>query len=83
MAIRTGICDQCSKPFPDEAIADQAEAMKPRDPREGWALLAKTEAFLPVAHRPFPDIRMGDIVEIRLIAAAVPDITAGFYCECD
>ena len=79
----SAICDTCAKPLPDEAIARQQEQMKPREPKEGYAILARNEAFLPLFDQPMADVRVGDIIRITLISGAVEDITAGFYCECD
>lgn len=76
-------CEACGKPDPSEAIAQQQEAMKPRHVVEWRAVVAKPDAFLSVLGADVPDIRMGDIVSVTLIATAVPDITAGVYCECD
>jgi hypothetical protein len=75
------ICDRCGKPDPSEAIARQQAQMMPRKRTEGLAVVAHRDAF---QWRSEPaDIRVGDIVRVTLIAGAVSDITAGFYCECE
>lgn len=77
-----GICETCSKPDPSEAIAQQQEAMKPRKNREGRVMVTRSDWFTSIFQYEQPDIRIGDIVRVELIAGGVPDVTAGFYCEC-
>lgn len=68
MSVRE-LCASCS-----EQADRQAEQMKPRTLREGVAMIAKQAAFVPVHNRPLPDVRMGDIVRVVLVAGAVEDL---------
>ena len=72
------ICQNCI-----ESAEAQRIAMEPRQVKEGWALVAMRDPFLQVAGQPLPDIRIGDIVEVRLIAGAVPDAGWCHNSECE
>lgn len=79
----TRLCDRCGKPDPADAIADQQDAMQPRHFPPSRVMVTRADAFAAILQHEQPDIRIGDIVRIELIAGAVPDVTAGFYCECE
>jgi hypothetical protein len=66
-------CERC-----EESARRQAEQMKPREVREGYAVVASTNAFLWRTDPP-ADIRMGDVVKIELVGSAVEDMG---WCEC-
>lgn len=78
----TAICETCGKPDASEAIAAQQEAMQPRHFPRSRVLVTNADAFSAILQYEQPDVRIGDIVKIELIAGAVPDVTADFYCEC-
>lgn len=65
----------------EEAAEAQAKAMAPREIREGYAMIAHVNALLPYGSKPVPDVRLGDLVKVTLVAAAVPD--AGPCEDCD
>lgn len=77
-----GLCEACGRPDPSDAIAAQQKAMKPRTNREGRVMVTRSDWFTAIFQYEQPDIRIGDIVRVELIAGAVPDVTADFYCEC-
>ncbi len=56
----------------------QAEQMKPRECREGMALLARNDALAAYGSLPLPDVRIGDVVKVTLVAGAVEDMG---WCE--
>lgn len=81
---RQTLCDVCGKPDPSEAIARQQEQMRPRQVSEGYVRIVHRDPFLAISDKhPLPDVRMGDIAYVKLVAGGVEDITAGVYCECD
>jgi len=72
------ICSGC-----EEAAELQRVAMEPREVRSGYALIAHRDALLAYGALPLPDVRLGDLVRVELVAAAVPD--AGWCAneDCD
>lgn len=60
-----------------EQGARQAEQLRPREPKEGLAMVARTDALSSYGHLPLPDVRLGDVVRVELVAAA---IEAGHWC---
>ncbi len=66
------ICQEC-----EEQGERQQQQMMPRDLTEGLVMVSHRDPFLSVGGKPVPDIRMGDIVQVKLIAGTVEDIG---YC---
>lgn len=69
-------CRRC-----EEAAEAQREAMAPREVREGYAVLSHVRGLQAYGDMPFPDVRLGDVVKVSLVAAAVPDV--GWCEECE
>jgi hypothetical protein len=63
------LCASCS-----EQADRQAEQMKPRLVTEGRVLVTKKDGLTAVFGNEQPDIRMGDIVFVKLIAGAAEDM---------
>lgn len=61
-------CKSC-----EESARLQQEAMVPREVREGLAVVRKRDALMSFGGLKVPDVRMGDVVRVQLVAAAVPD----------
>ena len=61
-------------------MKEQQEAMHTREITSGIAKVLNTSGYEFLFDQ--PDIRVGDIVRIILVAQAVPDITYSFYCTC-
>ena len=61
-----------------ESAARHPDAAQLREPREGVAIIGRTDALLPCPAAVLPDVRIGDVVRVSLVAAAVPDMN---FCD--